>query len=93
MLLHVFVHSVAPILNYGAEVWGNYDLEKIHLWTCKYTLSVKQITPTIGVYAELAACKYLKRLETLDDRCMVKKGLKQLNMGDGKGYFNWLSKI
>ena len=107
MLLHVFDHTVVPILNYEADVWGNYDwdvLEKVHLWTCKYELGVKQTTPTIGMYAELgrhpllinrkiSACKYLKRLETLDDRRLVKKALKQLSMDDGKGHFNWLSKI
>ena len=42
---------------------------------------------------KISACKYLKRLETLDDRRLVKKALKQLSMDDEKGHFNWLSKI
>ena len=55
--LHVFDHTIVPILNYGAEIWGNVEweeLEKIHLSACKYILGVSVSTPTDGVYAELS---------------------------------------
>ena len=56
VLFHVFNHTVLPILNYGAEVWGFndwYELEKLHLFACKYILGVNLSTPTSGVFAEL----------------------------------------
>jgi hypothetical protein len=28
-LLHVFDHTVKPILTYGSEVWGTFDLQKL----------------------------------------------------------------
>ena len=74
VLFHVFDHTILPILNYSTEVWGFndwYELEKLHLLACKYTLGVNLSTPTSGIYAELgrhplyihqkiAMIKYLK---------------------------------
>ena len=48
VFFHVFDHTILPILNYGAEVWGNNpwnELENLHLQACKYTLGVHQSTP------------------------------------------------
>ena len=93
VFLHVFDHTILPILNYGAEVWGNSpwnELENLHLQACKYTLGVHQSTPTDGVYSELgryplyvyqkiSIIKYLKRLEGLSNEHLVKKAFNQLN--------------
>ena len=38
---HIFDHTILPILNYGAEIWGGkewIELEKLHLSACKYNL-------------------------------------------------------
>ena len=53
---HIFDHTILPILNYGAEIWGGKDLtelEKLHLSTCKYILRVSHSMPTDDIYAEL----------------------------------------
>ena len=87
IFFHVFDHTIIPILNYGAEIWGNQEweeLEKIHLSTCKYILGVSASTLSDGVYAELGRCplrvyrkisiiKYLKRLESLSDERLARK--------------------
>jgi hypothetical protein len=47
---------VAPILLYGAEVWGyekNDIAETLHLEFCKYIMKVKKCTPNYIVYGEL----------------------------------------
>ena len=56
ILLQLFDAMVAPILLYGAEVWGyenNDILESLHLEFCKYILKVKKSTPNCMVYGEL----------------------------------------
>ena len=48
VLFHLYDHTILPILNYGAEVWGFndwYEFEKLHLFACKYTLGVNPSTP------------------------------------------------
>ena len=78
---HIFDHTILPILNYGAEIWGGkewIELEKLHLSAYKYILGVSHSTPTNGIYAELgrhplqisrkiAIVKYLKRLTELSE--------------------------
>ena len=47
---------VVPILLYGADVWGVYNIkevDKLHLRFCKYILGVKKQTPNAAVYGEL----------------------------------------
>jgi hypothetical protein len=47
---------VAPILLYGAEVWGyekNDISETLHLEFWKYIMKVKKCTPNYIVYGEL----------------------------------------
>ena len=56
VLLQLFDAMVAPILLYGAEVWGyekNDIIESLHLEFCKYILKVKKCTPNYIVYGEL----------------------------------------
>ena len=50
LLLYLFDHLISPILSYGFEIWGNCrweDIEKIHLFICKYALGVKKSTPIV----------------------------------------------
>ena len=104
-IFHVFDHTILPILNYGAEVWGNNpwnELENLHLQACKYTLGVHQSTPTDGVYAELgryplyvyqkiSIMKYLKRLEGLSNERLAKKAFNQLKQGHDNNHYNWVT--
>ena len=85
--LHIFDHTVLPILNYRAEIWGGKDwteLEKLHLSACKYILGVSHSMPTDGIYAELGRhpshvstkiviAKFLKRLPGLSEDRLPKK--------------------
>ena len=105
VFLHVFDHTVLPILNYDAEVWGNNpwnELENLHLQACKYTLGVHQSTPTDGVYSELgryplyvyrkiSIIKYLKRLEGLSNERLAKKAFNQLKQNHDNNHYNWVS--
>lgn len=55
-VLDLFDKLVAPILNYGSEVWGFYkskSIETIHLQFCKNLLNVKQTTQNDFIYGEL----------------------------------------
>jgi hypothetical protein len=54
--LLLFDSMVAPIITYGCEVWGIYDLaevDKLHLKFCKQILGVRQQTSNAAVLGEL----------------------------------------
>ena len=54
--LHLFDTMIAPILLYGAEVWGFEKaniIETFHLQYCKLILKVKKCTSNNMVYGEL----------------------------------------
>ena len=54
--LVLFDSLVTPIILYGAEVWGIYDIKSIgrlHIKFCKTILGVRQQTPNSAVYGEL----------------------------------------
>ena len=54
--LSLFDKLIAPILNYGCEVWGfskDDSIEKVHTQFCKRLLNVKITTQTDLVYSEL----------------------------------------
>ena len=101
----MFDHTILPVLNYAADVWGGNewpDLERIHLIGCKYILGVNQTTPSNAIYAELgrypleihrkiSMIKYIERFEKLPDERLAKKALKQLMVDDAKGRFSWFS--
>ena len=56
ILLQLFDSMIAPILMYGAEVWGYEDnniIERLHLEFCKCILKVKKTTPSCMIYGEL----------------------------------------
>lgn len=47
---------IVPILLYGSEVNGIYDLkeiDKLHIKLCKRILGVKQPTPNCAIYGKL----------------------------------------
>ena len=107
LLLYLFDHLISPILSYGCKIWGNRrwdDIEKIHLFICKYALGVKKSTPSDGIYAELGRVplsvtrqihiiKFAIRSWSLDDKTLVKKAFKVQLHDDIKGHFNWISEV
>ena len=65
--LHLFDHTVKPILLYGSEIWGGFlldskkelydkwladEIEKCHLQFIRYILNVNRRTPKIALYGE-----------------------------------------
>ena len=54
--IQLFNIIVAPIVNYGCEIWGSRKadpIEKFHRSFLKYVLRVKSSTPNCFVYGEL----------------------------------------
>ena len=54
--LHLFNALVLPVLNYGSEIWGFSEadkLEKLHLGFLKNILSVRKSIPSAFIYKEL----------------------------------------
>lgn len=54
--MSLFDSMVLPILLYGAEIWGVYNIKNIdnlHAKFCKYILGVKSQTPNYAVFGEL----------------------------------------
>ena len=54
--LKLFDTMVAPILNYGSEIWGFHnapDIERVHIKFLKQILGVRSQTSNIAVYGEL----------------------------------------
>ena len=60
-ILDLFDKLIAPILNYGSEVWGFNNakaVETVHLSLCKRMLGVKQTTQNDFIYGELGRMDY-----------------------------------
>ena len=84
--LELFDKLVAPILNYGSQVWGFCEakqIERTHLMFCKQLLSVKNSTQNDFIYGELgrtsfyvhriyAITKYWFKILQSDDRKHIK---------------------
>lgn len=54
--LSLFDSLIVPIILYGCEIWGPYELEevdKLHIRFCKLILGVKSQTPNVAVFGEL----------------------------------------
>ena len=63
-ILELFDKLVAPILNYGSEVWGFYKstaIDTVHLRFCKRVLGVKQTTLNDFVYGDLGRVDFQTR--------------------------------
>ncbi|XP_013391202.1 uncharacterized protein LOC106159461 [Lingula anatina] len=68
---------IAPILFYGAEVWGYqvYDnIEKVQLAFCKRILGVGSTTSTIAVLGDCAHLAAFARLRCGNHNLMIEKG-------------------
>ena len=66
-LIHLFDHTIKPILLYGSEIWGHTllnkglintnilerdEIEHCHLKYCRSSLAVSRKAPNIGIYGE-----------------------------------------
>jgi hypothetical protein len=82
---------VAPILLYGAEVWGyekNDIAETLHLEFCKYIMKVKKCTPNYIVYGELGRLPMSVLISTF--RCIKDLQFPILNIRIKKVLLNFL---
>ena len=84
--LELFDKLVAPILNYGSQVWGFCEakqIERTHLMFCKQLLGIKNATQNDFIYGELgrtsfyvhriyAITKYWFKILQSDDRKYIK---------------------
>ncbi len=84
-MLELFDTYVAPVLNYGAEIWGTNkapEIERVHTMYVKRVLGVKRSTSNAMVYNEVARMpqictryvrilKYWTKLITTNN-CIVK---------------------
>ena len=85
MFLKLFDSKIAPVLLYGAEVWGFSDfqvLESVHLYACKRFLNVKTSTPNAKVHGECGLYSmYILHVQTGCDRLkQVGTGLNRLGL-------------
>ena len=105
----LFDRMVAPILYYGAEIWGiQYinSIEKVHTRFCKYILKVGNHCSDIAalgecgrfplfVYYHAHAIKYWVKLMLMSDTRLPKQCYKMLVQLDeaGRTKFNWVTMI
>ena len=81
--MELFDKLVAPILNYGSEVWGfckANQIEKVHLQFCKHLLGVKNSTQNDLIYSELGR----KPMQVIRYQRIIKFWFKILNSEDTK---------
>ena len=105
LFLHLFDHTLMPIMTYASEVWGTIEipkLERLHLSACKYALGVKSSTNTEAVYAELGRVSvksrlhinilnFYNRLINLDSNRYASKAFRMLTKDSDSGNSNWVS--
>ena len=81
--MELFDKLVTPILNYGCEVWGFCQANKIertHMMFCKQLLCVKTSTQNDFVYGEFGRTNYYARRLY----CIIKYWFKVVNARDRK---------
>ena len=105
LFLHLFDHTIMPILTYASEVWGTIQMpkiERLHLSACKYALGVKSSTNTEAVYAELGRMsvqshihvnilKFFARINQLDSHRYANIAFNMLLDDVNSGCANWVS--
>ena len=105
LFLHLFDHTIVPILNNASELWGLEEwskLETLHLKACKYALGVQPSTTTDAVYAELGRVSlqshrhvnilnFCNRLSSLDSKRYASKAFTMLQNDADYGHSNWVS--
>ena len=75
--LHLFDHTVKPILLYGSEIWGSFlidsnkelyhkwlqdEIEKCHQHFLRYLLHVNRRTPKMAIYSETGRLPLLNEI-------------------------------
>ncbi len=107
LAVHFFNTLVAPILDYGSEVWYSEGVvSKLEIFQKKYykrNLSVRMNTPDHAVFGELGVLplsvrlkgnvlKYIHRLNTLPNTSPVKWAYLELKSLHDAGYDTWYKK-
>ncbi len=105
--VHFFNVLIAPLLDYGSEVWySEGTAEKLEVFQKKYfkrNLSVRINTPDEAVFGELGVLpvsvrlkknllKFMHRLNTLPNSSLVKWAYSELVTLHELGYDTWYSK-
>ncbi len=105
--LELFDSLIAPLLDYGSEIWYRDSiakrLETLHLRYLKRILKVRQQTPTLAVYGELGryplnirlrcnVLKYLHRAYSFSSDSIHGRVVKMLCRLKAQGKANWLTK-
>jgi len=103
----LFDTKIAPILLYGAELWGieKYpDLERVQYYACKRFMCAKQKAPNFAVIGDCSrypmyiesykrGIKYWLKITRLPDTRYVKKCYNMMLMDDAQGFVNWVTSI
>jgi hypothetical protein len=103
VFFRMFDAQVAPVLMYGAEIWGFQQygsLEKTHLFACKRLLNVGLNTPNKMIYGDLGrypmhitaavrCIKYWLRVICLPDERLPKKAYNMLYYLESLGKKSW----
>ncbi len=107
LAVHFFNALIAPILDYGSEVWFSEatakELEKFQKKYFKRNLSVRLGTPDHAVFGEIGVMpislrlkqnvlKYLHRINTLPDTSPVRWAYLELKTLHDYGYDTWCKK-
>ncbi len=105
--LELFDSLIAPLIDYGSEIWYRDSiakkLETLHLRYLKRVLKVRQQTPTLAIYGELGryplnirlqgnVLKYLHRVYSFPPDSVHGRIVKMLCRTKDQGKANWLSK-
>ena len=107
MAIHFFNTLIAPILDYGSEIWYSESVaSKLEIFQKKFfkrNLAVRETTPDLAVFGELGiypvslrlktnVLKYLHRIEQMPIDSPVKWAYLELRSLHTAGYDTWLSK-
>ena len=107
-MIKLFDSQILPILEYGSEVWypGNNlaHYETVHLKFLKYTLGIKQQTPSLAIYSETGrfplvmrqqdrAVKLWLRLKLSNETKPINHVFDELERLQGDGCHTWLTNI
>ncbi len=105
--LELFDSLIAPLIDYGSEIWYRDSivkkLETLHLRYLKRVLKVRQQTPTLAIYGELGryplnirlqcnVLKYLHRAYSFPSDSVHGRIVKMLCRLKDQGKANWLTK-
>ena len=103
----LFDVKIAPIMLYGAELWGLYDMhdvERLHLYACKRFMSapVRACTAVVlgdcerypmYVNAAKRCIQYWLKIIHMPNYRYVKQCYSMLKYYDNVGYVNWVTKV